>query len=31
VGGGARELQENGVVTMDENGEPIRSLPARED
>ena len=31
VGSGARELQENGIVTMDENGEPIRSLPARED
>jgi len=31
VGSGARELQENGVVTMDENGEAIRSLPARED
>jgi hypothetical protein len=31
VGGDARELQENGIVTMDENGEPIRSLPARED
>lgn len=31
VGGGAREVQENGIVTMDENGEPIRSLPARED
>jgi hypothetical protein len=31
VGGGARALQENGIVTMDENGEPIRSLPARED
>lgn len=31
VGGGARELQENGIVTTDENGEAIRSLPAKED
>ncbi len=31
VGSGARELQENGVVTTDENGELVRSLPARED
>ncbi len=31
VGGGARELQENGIVTTDENGNPIRSLPAKQD
>jgi hypothetical protein len=31
VGGGVRELQQNGIITTDENGEPIRSLPARED
>lgn len=31
VGSGTRVLQENGVVMTDENGELIRSLPARED
>ena len=31
VGSGARELQQNGIVTTDENGEAIRSLPAKED
>ena len=31
VGSGARELQENGIVTTDENGEAIRSLPTKED
>ncbi len=31
VGGGARKLQENGIVTTDENGEVIRSRPAQED
>ena len=28
VGAGTRQLEENGVVTTDENGELIRSLPA---
>lgn len=31
VGSGTRVLQENGVVMTDENGELIRSLPAKED
>ena len=31
VGPAVRELQENGVVTTDENGELIRTLPARTD
>jgi hypothetical protein len=30
VGGGPRELQENGVVTTDEDGELIREMPASE-
>ena len=31
VGAAPRELQDNGVVTTDENGELIRTLPAKED
>jgi len=31
VGPAVREIQENGVVTTDENGELIRTLPARTD
>jgi hypothetical protein len=31
VGVGPRELQDNGVVTTDENGELNRTLPAKED
>jgi hypothetical protein len=31
VGVGPRELQDNGVVTTDENGNLIRTLPAKED
>jgi hypothetical protein len=31
VGAAPRELQENGVVTIDENGELIREMPASDD